>query len=650
MGGTPLGLLHDLRQFFLPNCYSVATLSYGIRTDPVRILNIYKQLIAEGAIEVSAGIKIPVARIAIDRLMFDPDLDSIVDVALFLRSTLFQTITRVAKMQVSTPIEEDFLILREVLKRVSLSSASPQATFIAALLTMGSYKRNVLQEMVLSQMEFLETNRTQLLTRRDHSPRAVKGQFIEFLHRSIFGQIQKTFPDYLAQESIAEFFLELKEEMERRFWLQDCSKPVKVVSSDLIVNNLDGTAVRVTCNNDNIQTVKDFFSQHRRLLYIKEGGVVYVDHLDNLRKVIKEIVQDVLAKNSHGKDDLLQEFGLLVVGFSISYHLRVALSEFLQAVNKSDVYFSSAHYLLSGLIGFKQDGGVTGDFPIKMLGISPVSESFSSTAPAGSFLKLFKYLHAHTAKSEFLSKWILCSSESHAFLMQPALFSPLWNNNPPEPALINYGWQYMRPLLGKVLTRMQMLDVLCVVFNNSQSIPLIFNSLSQFLSANDFWKYFYSCCGDMVLREKFDLALYNLLTRLPISLFSVKKLLNPDSPDTFAILDIDFKVQQECVRLSQTSLPVLQLAGILQKILIQYGKFYTVNELEREICIRYQLPVPWIIGDLNWGDYQEAPQHHLLVMRTVMNRLMFFSRNELEEYNITPSLYRSFRQLQIFYV
>lgn len=641
------GLLHDLRQFFLPNCYAVATLSYGLRSSPERLLSLYRELIVEGSFEIVSEIKIPVTRLAIDRLLYDPDLELRVDFSRFSRTSIFQSIIRVVKASGNPMMAESTPTIREILKAAAeLSSLGIEEAYVTSLLTFSSYKRNFLQEMVLAQMEFSETNGTHVLTRLDHAPRAVKGQFIEFMQREIYSRIEKTFPDYLAKESVSEFFYKFTEEMEKCFWLQDCPKPVKVIDDELIVTHQNGTVMRIRFDKDSA-SILNFFSQHRRLLYIKDSKIVYIEHLDVLRTVIREIIQGVLKQSStYDPDQWL--FGLHVLGLVLSGHLRESVANFLESANKSKAPLTALHYSNSGFIGFMQDGGSASNFPFKTLGFTPASMSFSSIEPADNFLQLFRYLHAYEGKDEFTSphKWMICCSENHAFLIQPAAFSGLWNTSPPDSALQLLGWKRMEHLLEKEMTIKQMSCVLQQVIDNPSGVLSHLNQ--RYLTARQFRYFFQSCfSANPEIWQKFDLALYNHLMLIPVSAFLINTIL-PPAIDLQKLMSLNLKVQQECARLSRSEMFPIELAHVLRGILFEHGLPYSIAELERRICFHYGLPIPWVIGDLNWGNYKEAPQHHLLVMRIVMDKLLFFSRGEANESIVQSDLYSSFRRLVVY--
>ncbi|MCC5832415.1 MAG: hypothetical protein JJU12_05160 [Chlamydiales bacterium] len=648
-----LGLLHDLRQFSLPNCYSIATLSFAIRTTPEQILSLYRKLIAEGMFEVNPGINVPVAQLAYDRLLFDPDLNKRIDSSLFLQSSLYHSIRRVLNLNCEIPLNGT-LTMWEILKAIAGHSKSSPDAYPLALLVVSSYKRNILQEMVLAQIEFMETNGTQILSVSGQIPRAVKGQFIKFLESEIYQKIKTNSPDCFSNESVKNFLELFQEEIEKGLWLQDCSKEVKIVNEEVIVPNQYETFTKIGCNSKETSKITQFFSRHRRLLYLDGNKIFYIENIEILRNVIRKVLSDLLKKTDAKENDFFKTFIFKMNDLIVSNHLSEALALFLSEINSSKIPLTKKEYSDSGYIGFMQDGGVVNNFPIKTLGISPSRRNFCSALPERSFIHFFNFLYNLSGKNAFLSpkKLIICSSSTHSFLIQPSLFAPLWNDRPPEEVLFNRETVVFSALLKKDLMLNEMLHLLRSLFSDPMKGTSIFATLpATALSAAEFRKFFYSKHrSDLDLLEKFDLALYNFLTQIPIADFSIKEILAPNSPERSEYAEIDNKIREECRLEFPKSVPVLKLAQILKKTLSKYNKIYTISTLERLICLNYKLPLPWIIGDLNWANYEEDSHPHLLILRNVMDKLRFFKRDGTKEAPIDSSLYNGFCNLEILYM
>lgn len=639
-----LALLHDLRQYHLPNCFSIASLIWAICTSPKSVIDKYRHLISEGTIEI-CDTKIPVHKFLYDRFKFNPDLDLKVTPEEFVQTTIFKLILRATNSYYTPPDSKQEISVREIFSGLITKKSIPhQPISETAVLLLASFKRNIFQELLLAEIEFLETNSTTETSILDDNsilrPRPVKKTILIFIQNFVREALYSS-----NQQAIELFCQEFKNQLEKHLWLQEVSESIAINDEDktFTIHFTDQSPFNFSYQGDKAELVS-FFSKIRLLIFLEDGKPIKLVHRNTFESAIIKMANNALKNH----EEFEKKFFEASIKELLKRDLADELASFLARINQF-APFEIDHYKQSGLIAFTQDGGIIKELPEKIFNLKTSYFLFSNQNPVENFYQIFEYLHSLPEKKSFLNLHgaLLCSS-NHAFTIRPYLFSQIWNSGRSKPkSVIDYcSNQPCDLLFNNPLNREEKLNLLKKVDPNGIYSNWLANCIDILSTGNDFFKTFNTI-------PKIDLILYDELTKINIQDFDFEKILKctPARIPEKVKNRIDNQIREDLKASSELFLSPIELAVIVQNAWNAYFEKRSLTVLENIICLAYKRPVSWEIGDLNYGNYNQTSAHHAkLVIKFIRSNPYFFHREGTTDTLLSASAINSMTNLHVIHM
>ncbi|HEY4831222.1 MAG TPA: hypothetical protein VIH61_01495, partial [Waddliaceae bacterium] len=319
-----IALLYDLRQVHRPNCYSVATLIYGVKLSPLSVLKKYREMLNNGFLNPAPGVNIPICALVLSRLVFPRHLN----ILMSREQILISPIVRAALLVMGS----NFILsnldgnraysLKDIIYLASEQIPdSENACFIASYVV-GSFTKNALQQMLVSSMEFLEINHSTLtdleIREGQTRPRGVKNRLIQFINEMVFEQINTIYPDHATKTGVQEFLEELKNETTKNFWLQDYSGLIKDENGELQIY-VSKEGVSLPGYSGDYSKLESAILVHRRLLCIFDNQMTVINTSTTLTHTLRRMVDAIYAgRISLGLPAPDVEFIVLLKAFFLS--------------------------------------------------------------------------------------------------------------------------------------------------------------------------------------------------------------------------------------------------------------------------------------------------------------------------------------------
>lgn len=645
-------LLFDLRQYLQPNCFAIAPLIYTAENAPLAVLMKYQEFLQSGFLTTDSNCKIPISALICNRLVEDQELDDLLTLNQIKNCSSIQIALKVIGVDIDTlNLQNDSqFLLKDFLHYLSAYSPYGNLSFYIAASVIGSFKKNALQEMLISSLEFLEINQTET-TDLPNKPRGVKKKLIAFIHNELVVNLSTVFPDYLAQSENCEFINEFLQQMAASLWLQN-SKGKLIEANGEVSVVIGETPIKIPNFAQDLETLQGIAKSHRKLISLRNNQVTVLDTTraldDFLINLIHEIYEQRLASSRSVPS---QMFMMLLNGFFISPFLAEALSTFLAEVNQSVFPLNQADYLNSRILFFYDDGGCTLDFPIKSFGLSYNTKTFSSFNPVLNIIEICKYLNSSANKDQFISSGypLLCSSDTHSFLLQPFKFATLWQTDP-KALLDEYSIKPMRQLLNAPLSQETIKKVLLQSFKQEDlANSFLSNHFSGEFSGLQFLNLFKQV-APKIYQRLFLVALEKALTQIPCASIPWQQCLNKLFGTLDPIVLLQMETQLKATFLQYQTLQPFEIAILFQQVLLHFRKSVSKIKLEILLCKEFQLPITWTLGDLNYSDFVEAPSHVQLILKCLPDCMGLMSRKGNHEYIFAENFTNGMKSLTIVHV
>jgi len=628
-----LALFSDRRQI-LANCFAVAPFVYTCRNKPHLLLNAYIQLLQEGFLELTEGVKLSVFDLFSKRVVDEEELDrSILVEDVKLNAAFYSAIVAIGlNLNAFDDYSQTQSTLRELIIHASQKTAHPEGAYFMASSIIGSFKMNALQEMLICFLEFQEANvaMTGKVSSSNDKIRPIKGSLINFIQEQV-DSYKSAHPLMAQTQDIQQFLMLFMQIAEDRLWLQDHVGKLQCEEEGPLFMRIAKTWIEIEkFNKDDFDELKTSMTQFRRVICIKNDKLITIDTVPALNCLFEEWI-DEIAQNPDFTDFLMHHNSFIT---NYKSYLTKALSDscpkFLYKINGKAIPLSLEHYEASKIFLFDSDGGLTLS-TCKRLRVPCQRRMTTSQNMVDNFLEILKHFSALPDKKTWRAsqKLALCTSIHHTFLLQPHTFWPLIEQDPLN-ILQKKSIAPMDRLLEAPLSFEKIKKIINVVIKDPNIKDIYLNFFTDPVTANQFLDKMQVSVGpDVYKRILFELE--KEITKITCATIAWEEVINTLFPTMDSIQQKQISTQLVEFFSKFEELNALDLSYGLQKMLITFGKFRARITLEMVICSKYDRPMNWVLGDFNYSQLVESPEHQLLILKMLPRGLQIFTRKGLEE-------------------
>lgn len=493
---------------------------------------------------------------------------------------------------------------------------------------------NVLQQMLVITIEFLETNLTKTADRtsgltsystKQTIPRPVKARLIRFIRDDIVNQMKIAHPQFSHSNDYEDFYSIFLDYCKNYFWLENCVDKT-ITISDNLMHFQDQMVLDVEDFTGPLEELKLLYACHRELFFLNSVQFVKIETVADFQEVLvkllaktaEEVFQDALGHP-------LYQFFLNQFKKMLSSRItQEALATFMWDVNREEFpNLTVEHYKSLNVILFAQDGGYAQKKPFEYLDLSCNSAVFSSQKAVDNISAICKWLASQPWSLNFFRNEqppFLCTSHNHAFILTPYRFNPIWKqtaevNNVDDlinKLMIHPAHQLLQQHIGvdkihdclKACGLSQNL-IDSITLDNIGVTNLQFKEYMQTkypLLKSQFKKAFHKTLTMLTYKQVMELKLpQQILCKIVREESEVKR----TSIENSFYMHLNFA--------TENSHSPRSLSRLLKKVLVQNGIYYIEDfQIEWLICMLAKLPNIFEIADLNFADEQKRKHHNLM--------------------------------------
>lgn len=619
-------LFDDLRQVST-DCYLIPPLLLAIRQAPYKVASKLLHYLTFGYILAGNANSFPILPIVLDRL-FPHEVLSAYATA--------QTYQLQAALQACDVEASDYLGWKSTVNNLIdgiFRNAKKELSLVGyAKMLYCSFTHNVMQQVILSSMMFLEMNRPEGGSIQESSGLVlvpVKRQIGAALQIAL-KDVRTTFPDYKETNT---FLNSLVDIIERRLWL--------VSRSDVTYPE------HYPLSNE----ARALLARHQIFYSMSKAGgpPSPLSSLTAFKHALCAFVAEI-EEESSDRSPTFFTFCSLLKAYFISSKTNEILCTLMYTFNKKEFgLISEKEYHQLGAFIFARPGrpplGAFND-----LDLSLKSEIFILDRDEPHIIDLCKWLNhfQYELNLDDIDNIFMAINNNHGFILTPSHFMRLISENP-EQALMNL----MRfPGLNLLLRPLSEEKIQKILYPLAHEPFWLCRGMKAFELKNHFLK--------ILNKEelyRFQKAFERVLLETPTDDLknneSIEIVLNHlyglqvNSPKTQMIKEtlLDSFEKREVTP--------LEIAFGIKKAVLGYGfPEQEIYDIEFNVCQVLQLPCTFVLGDLNYTRKREDnPDHTLLTYKFNLwtEKLDFGCISHTEEVEIDPVLRAGFEQLRVVY-
>jgi len=639
----------DRRQFH-PNCYVVASLIFGCRNQPCSVLKKYKEVLKTGFLLLTPTDKLHIFDLFSCRIVDDERMNGLITIKQAKsNASVYSALQAIGVGLDILDQAPQSSTLRELLHFACLQTVNPEGAYFLATSIIGSFTKNAMQEMLISVIEFQETNQIQTSQLQVESKlpflRPNKKELMRFIIDTILLTFKRTYPDVLKTNNALQFFQSFEQKIKERLWLQDCTGKLRQDQQGQLSIRPSKEWIAIQNFEGNIGALERGISLLRRLISFNEQKITLIETVPDLHQFFMDLVNELRQKQEF-PDVLTDNFILCFQGYLKAF-LSNQCAVFLKEVNKRLIPLDLEHYKNSSLFVLSSDGGLVRNVCVA-LGLSYQRNEFVKGNGVANVLEIIQYFSSLNidSRKEWLTgqKLALCLSNNHSFLIMPYAFYPLIEN--PEILKASSIHPFSKRMLLPISTEKKK-KILDKLFSDTLESERIFRLSHDATTPQDFHDALKNLI-DSVFYKKFLFLLEQEITKIDCTSIQWGHLLGEWFPKMEVTLKGKIEAQLIDTFSSVQELQAFEIASLLQQVFASFEISRPRLKLEMVICHKFDMPMSWVIGDLNFGKLVESPDHSLLILKMLPGGVQLLFRMGNEEFPLTENIYAPMHNLVLF--